>query len=332
MSTMRRPVAVAIRAWRESAAGIDAAPGSVTARAPRSRDVIVDAVPIVMQWPGERAMPFSISSHASSVSLPARFSAQYFQMSEPRAERTGRCQSPRSIGPAGMKIAGRFMLIAPISSAGVVLSQPPISTRAVGRIGAQQLLGLHREQVAVEHRRRLLERLGERDRRHLDREAAGLPDAALHLLGALAEVRVARVDVAPRVDDRDHRLAEVVAARVAHLRGARAVAECRACRPCRTSGTSAGLPGACVTCGDLLGADVRFVRRFRPPGHYSDGRRALRPCAPPAPSAPHGRICRTCATCDARASVYSGPHEARARRAPRRRADGCARPHHGRHP
>ena len=37
-------------------------------------------------------------------------------------------QLPRSIGPAGRKIAGRFMLIAPISSAGVVLSQPPIST------------------------------------------------------------------------------------------------------------------------------------------------------------------------------------------------------------
>ena len=36
--------------------------------------------------------------------------------------------SPRSMGPDGMKIAGMFMLVAPMSSAGVVLSQPPIST------------------------------------------------------------------------------------------------------------------------------------------------------------------------------------------------------------
>ncbi len=81
-----------------------------------------------MQWPGERAMPSSISSHSSSVRLPARFSAQYFQTSDPLPSFWPR-QSPRSIGPAGMKIAGRFMLIAPISSAGVVLSQPPISTQ-----------------------------------------------------------------------------------------------------------------------------------------------------------------------------------------------------------
>ena len=38
-------------------------------------------------------------------------------------------------------------------------------------------------------------------------------------------MRVAGIDVTPGVDDRDHRLAGVVAARVAHLRGPRAVAE-----------------------------------------------------------------------------------------------------------
>ena len=50
----------AITACRESAAGIEAAPGSVTPSASAAL-VMVDAVPIVMQWPGERAMPFSIS-------------------------------------------------------------------------------------------------------------------------------------------------------------------------------------------------------------------------------------------------------------------------------
>ena len=88
---------------------------------------MVDAVPMVMQCPGDRAMPSSISSHCLSVMLPARFSAQYFQTSEPLPSGLSR-QLPLSIGPAGMKIVGRFMLIAPMSIAGVVLSQPPINT------------------------------------------------------------------------------------------------------------------------------------------------------------------------------------------------------------
>ena len=60
MSTMRFPVRVAITAWRESAAGIEAAPGNVMPSASAAL-VMVEAVPIVMQWPGERAMPCSIS-------------------------------------------------------------------------------------------------------------------------------------------------------------------------------------------------------------------------------------------------------------------------------
>ena len=62
-------------------------------------------------------------------------------------------------------------------------------------------------------------------RRHLHRKTAGLPDAALDLLDPLLEVRVAGIDVAPGVEDGDDRLAGVVAAVKAHLRGARAVAE-----------------------------------------------------------------------------------------------------------
>ena len=45
--------------------------------------VIVEAVPIVMQCPGERAMPSSSSCQSSSVMLPAHSSAQYFQVSLP---------------------------------------------------------------------------------------------------------------------------------------------------------------------------------------------------------------------------------------------------------
>ena len=52
--------------------------------------------------------------------------------------------------------------------------------------------------------------LGQRDRGHLDRKPARLPHAALYLFRALAEVGVTLLDIAPRVDDRDHGLALVV--------------------------------------------------------------------------------------------------------------------------
>ncbi len=96
---------------------------------------------------------------------------------------------------------------------------------AVDRMRAQQLLHFQRQEVAIEHRRRLDEVLRQRQRRQFDREAARLPDAALHLLGAGAEMRVAGIDVGPGIDDRDHRLAHEVGVVVAHLQRARAMAE-----------------------------------------------------------------------------------------------------------
>ena len=126
ISTMRRPAADAMRGCCESAAGIEEAPGSVRPSA-STLAAIVDAVPIVMQVPKERAMPSSISRHAQSSRRPARFSSQYFHASVPDP-RTWPRQLPRSIGPAGTKIAGRLALVAPSTSAGTVLSQPPSRT------------------------------------------------------------------------------------------------------------------------------------------------------------------------------------------------------------
>ena len=97
--------------------------------------------------------------------------------------------------------------------------------RAIDRVRTQQLLGFHRQQVAIEHGGRFLERFGQGDRRHLQRETAGLPYAALHFLGALAKMRVTGIDVAPGIDDRDHRLAGEILARVTHLQRARTMAE-----------------------------------------------------------------------------------------------------------
>jgi hypothetical protein len=62
--------------------------------------VMVEAVPIVMQCPGERAMPSSICRHWHSSRLPAQRSAQYFQASVP-LPRVVPHQFPLSIGPPG---------------------------------------------------------------------------------------------------------------------------------------------------------------------------------------------------------------------------------------
>src|SRR5690606_10411514 len=59
MSTMRLPHWVDMRLWFASAAGIDEAPGSERPIA-SAIAVMVLAVPMVMQWPSERAMPASI--------------------------------------------------------------------------------------------------------------------------------------------------------------------------------------------------------------------------------------------------------------------------------
>ncbi len=126
ISTMRRPTSLAMRAWAESAAGIEEAPGSENPIASTAA-VMVLAVPIVMQVPKLRAIPSSSSCQALSGKRPARRSSQYFHTSEPEPSTSPR-QKPRSMGPAGRKRAGRSTLSAPIRRAGVVLSQPPIST------------------------------------------------------------------------------------------------------------------------------------------------------------------------------------------------------------
>src|SRR4030095_9414784 len=99
ISTTRRPQLLAIRQGLASTAGIEEAPDKVNPSV-SAIAVMVEAVPIVMQWPGLRAMPSSISDHSQSLMLPAFFSAQYFQTSLP-LPKTFPFQFPRNIGPAG---------------------------------------------------------------------------------------------------------------------------------------------------------------------------------------------------------------------------------------
>ena len=105
------------------------------------------------------------------------------------------------------------------------LSQPPSSTAPSIGMRAQELLHLHREKVAVEHGGGLHHHLADRQGRQLHRIAACLPDAALHRLRAVAQMRVAGAQVAPGVEDRDDRLAEKLLAAQAHLLRALAMRE-----------------------------------------------------------------------------------------------------------
>ena len=74
ISTMRRPQAEAMRGCAASPAGIEDEPGRESPSA-SVMEVMVEAVPMVMQVPAERAMPASMSFHCWIVMLPASFSA-----------------------------------------------------------------------------------------------------------------------------------------------------------------------------------------------------------------------------------------------------------------
>ena len=126
ISTMRRPVSRASTLRRESTAGIAALVGSAMPSA-STIDAIVDAVPIVMQWPAERDMHDSTSAMSDSCISPVFSIAVNFQTCVPEPMSSPR-NLPFSIGPPEMPIVGRSQEAAPISSAGVVLSQPIIST------------------------------------------------------------------------------------------------------------------------------------------------------------------------------------------------------------
>ena len=126
ISTIRRPNWAAIRACAECTAGNVAPPDGIRPRASTTA-AIVEAVPMVMHVPGERAIPSSISHQASHPSLPAHRSAQYFHTSLPLPSVSER-HRPFSIGPAGRNTQGTSTVKAPINNAGTVLSQPPINT------------------------------------------------------------------------------------------------------------------------------------------------------------------------------------------------------------
>ena len=123
---MRRPVTCAITRRRESTAGIAALPESAMPSA-SAMLAIVEAVPMVLHEPGERLIAASASRKSSRLIVPAFTASDICQSAVPEPTRSPRNQ-PLSIGPPETRIAGMSTLAAPISSAGVVLSQPASST------------------------------------------------------------------------------------------------------------------------------------------------------------------------------------------------------------
>src|SRR3954464_13174214 len=103
-----------------------AVPGSIMPKASAS-EFIVLAVPIVLQNPVEGAdEATSLMKPCASIS-PVASSSRAFQTIVPDPVRSPLNQ-PLSIGPTDKAIAGMFTVAAAISIAGVVLSQPVVST------------------------------------------------------------------------------------------------------------------------------------------------------------------------------------------------------------
>ena len=153
---------------------------------------MVEAVPMVLQEPGERLIAASASRKSACDIVPAFTASDNCQSAVPEPTRSPRNQ-PFSIGPPETRIAGMSTLAAPISSAGVVLSQPASSTTPSMRVGADRLLDVHGAEVAVHHRGRAERALARREDRELERQPAGLVDAVPHPLGEVAQVGVAGV-------------------------------------------------------------------------------------------------------------------------------------------
>ena len=92
-------------------------------------EFIVEAVPIVLQWPSDGAESLARRMNSSSSILPAPSSRRERQMTVPEPTSSPSCQ-PSSIGPPFSVMAGMSTVAAAMMEAGVVLSQPVVSTTA----------------------------------------------------------------------------------------------------------------------------------------------------------------------------------------------------------
>ena len=88
---------------------------------------IESAVPMVLQWPTLGALDATIWTNCSMSILPAASSWRAYQTMVPEPARPP-AKWPSSIGPPDSTMAGMLTVAAPMIMAGVVLSQPVVST------------------------------------------------------------------------------------------------------------------------------------------------------------------------------------------------------------
>ena len=174
-------------------------------------------------------------------------------------------------------MVGRSTLAAPISSDGVVLSQPTSSTTPSSGLARIDSSTSMRGEVAVEHRGGPQQRLAERHHRELERKAARFQHARLHVLGDGAEVRVAGRQLGVGVADADDRPAVELVVRDAAVLGPAAVDEAvDVLRGRTTARCASGIVFLAMSVSRPSAGDVEHARRWR----TSNPRRpASRPCA-----------------------------------------------------
>src|SRR6195256_4127162 len=90
---------------------------------------MVDAVPMVLQWPIEGAVAAAIAMNSSAVMRPAAISWRACQIAVPEPARSPFHQ-PLSMGPPDSTIAGVVTVAAAMMQAGGALSQPGGRTTA----------------------------------------------------------------------------------------------------------------------------------------------------------------------------------------------------------
>ena len=166
---------------------------------------MVEAVPMTAQVPAVTERRPSTVSISSESTEPARYFAQKPRQSVQAPSRWPLWR-PVDIGPVTTWIAGSPAEAAPMSWAGTVLSQPPISTTA--SIGWAPIIS----SVSMAMRLRYIMLVGLRNTSPSEmvgngaRQGAGGQHAARDRLDQLGHVAVAVVEAGRRHGDADHRL------------------------------------------------------------------------------------------------------------------------------
>ena len=149
---------------------------------------------MVMQWPAERDMHDSASMKSSTLISPLLTRADLAPAIVAVQHGAAGNDDGRQVDARRSHDQRRCRLVAAAKQ-----------HHRIDRITPDRFLHVHGCEVAQEHRGRAQVRFAERGDRELEREAAGLEDAAAHMLGDGAEMRVARRQLGPGVADPDDR-------------------------------------------------------------------------------------------------------------------------------